>query len=306
MKKEMTGRIEILLATIIWGMAFVVIRDALTTVPFQMLMTWRYVLASAVMLLVFRRRLKKIDKDLILNGAVLGALLYGSQIFQTGALGFADTTAGKVGFISSLYVVLVPLTKWIWKRNGKGNLLPALLAVTGLLLLTLNGNLRIGKGDLVALIGSFGFAAHILAIDAFGKKHSAVELMTFQVLFAALYAGIVQLVSELVSGGAAQQVTWNPQMLLPIIYLGIFSTTFGFLLQFLGQQHLRPEAASVMLSMEAVFAMIFSVLFQGEQLSFRKIAGCILMFAALMLSGKNDNDKIGNSQGNHLNGEMHN
>lgn len=302
MKKEMTGRVEILLATIIWGMAFVVIRDALTTVPFQMLMTWRYVLASAVMLLGFHRYLKKIDKDLVINGAILGALLYGSQIFQTGALSFTDTTAGKVGFISSLYVVLVPLAKWIRNRNGKGNLLPALLAVSGLLLLTLNGEFRIGKGDLVALIGSFGFAAHIFAIDIFGKKHSAVELMTFQVLFAALYAGIVQLIS----GRAAQQTVWNLQMVLPIIYLGIFSTTFGFLLQFLGQQHLRPETASVMLSMEAVFAMIFSVLFQGELLNPRKIAGCILMFAALMLSGKNNNDKIGKSHGKYMNGERDN
>ena len=306
MKKEVTGRAEILLATIIWGMAFVVIRDALTTVPFRMLMTWRYVLASAVMLLGFHRYLKKIDKDLVISGAILGALLYGSQIFQTGALGFTDTTAGKVGFISSLYVVLVPLVKWICKKSGKGNLLPALLAVTGLLLLTLNGNLQIGKGDLVALVGSFGFAAHILAIDAFGKKHSAVELMTFQVLFAALYAGTVQLISGLILGGATQQAAWNLQMALPIIYLGIFSTTFGFLLQFLGQQHLRPETASVMLSMEAVFAMIFSVLFQGEQLSFRKIAGCILMFVALMLNGKDDNDKIGNSQDKHMNGERNN
>ena len=108
-KKETMGKVEILLATIIWGFAFVVIRDALTVVPFHMLMVWRYTIAVAMMVLLFRKQIRKVDRELLFEGAVLGLLLYISQCFQTGALGFADTTAGKVGFITSLYVVQVPL-----------------------------------------------------------------------------------------------------------------------------------------------------------------------------------------------------
>lgn len=107
-KKETMGKVEILLATIIWGFAFVVIRDALTVVPFHMLMVWRYTIAVAMMVLLFRKQIRKVDRELLFEGAVLGLLLYISQCFQTGALGFADTTAGKVGFITSLYVCRSP------------------------------------------------------------------------------------------------------------------------------------------------------------------------------------------------------
>ena len=302
-KKETIGKAEILLATIIWGFAFVVIRDALTVVPFHMLMVWRYTIAVAVMVLLFHKQLRKVDRGLVFEGAVLGILLYISQCFQTGALGFADTTAGKVGFITSLYVVQVPLFSWIYSRGKrKIRILPVLLAVVGLLLLTLNGTFGMGKGDVVALIGSLGFTFHILTIDAFGKRHSAIELMTFQVMFAAVFAWIGCWVME----SPMPEIVWNMQMLFPILYLGIFSTTFGFLLQFLGQQHLKPEHSSILLSMESVFAMTCSVLFQGEQLNLPKLTGCVLMFAALILAGKNNNDKIGNLQGNHMNGEMDN
>ena len=243
------------------------------------------------------------DRGLVFEGAVLGILLYISQCFQTGALGFADTTAGKVGFITSLYVVQVPLFSWIYSRGKrKIRILPVLLAVVGLLLLTLNGTFGMGKGDVVALIGSLGFTFHILAIDAFGKRHSAIELMTFQVMFAAAFAWI----GCWVMGSPMPETVWNMQMLFPILYLGIFSTTFGFLLQFLGQQHLKPEHSSILLSMESVFAMTCSVLFQGEQLNLPKLTGCVLMFAALILAGKNNNDKIGNLQDKHMNGEIDN
>ena len=302
-KKETMGKAEILLATIIWGFAFVVIRDALTVVPFHMLMVWRYTIAVAVMVLLFRKQIRKVDRELLLEGAVLGILLYISQCFQSGALGFSDTTAGKVGFITSLYVVQVPLFSWMYSRGKrKIRILPVLLAIVGLLLLTMNGTFGIGKGDAVALIGSLGFTFHILAIDAFGKKHSAIELMTFQVMFAAVFAWI----GCWVMGSPMPETAWNMQMLFPILYLGIFSTTFGFLLQFLGQQHLKPEHSSILLSMESVFAMACSVLFQGEQLNLSKMAGCVLVFAALILAGKNNNDKIGNSQDNHMNGEIDN
>ena len=118
-KKETMGKVEILLATIIWGFAFVVIRDALTVVPFHMLMVWRYTIAVAMMVLLFRKQIRKVDRELLFEGAVLGLLLYISQCFQTGALGFADTTAGKVGFITSLYVVQVPLFNWIYSRGKR-------------------------------------------------------------------------------------------------------------------------------------------------------------------------------------------
>lgn len=302
-KKETMGKVEILLATIIWGFAFVVIRDAITVVPFHMLMVWRYTIAVAMMVLLFRKQIRKVDRELLFEGAVLGLLLYISQCFQTGALGFADTTAGKVGFITSLYVAQVSLFNWIYSRGKrKIRILPVLLAVVGLLLLTLNGTFGMGIGDVVALIGSLGFTFHILAIDVFGKRHSAIELMTFQVMFAAVFAWI----GCWVMGSPVPETVWNMQMLFPILYLGIFSTTFGFLLQFLGQQHLKPEHSSILLSMESVFAMVCSVLFQGEQLNLQELAGCILMFAALILVGKNNNDKIGNLQDKHMNGEIDN
>ena len=105
-KKETMGKVEILLATIIWGFAFVVIRDALTVVPFHMLMVWRYTIAVAMMVLLFRKQIRKVDRELLFEGAVLGLLLYISQCFQTGALGFADTRPER----------LVLLRRCMWCR----------------------------------------------------------------------------------------------------------------------------------------------------------------------------------------------
>lgn len=282
--KRMTGSLEILLATVIWGYGYVVIRDSLDMIPLSFLMTSRYLTAFMVLALIFVRKLGKMTGQALADGAVLGVFLCIGQYFQTWALGCEDTTAGKVAFITALYVVLVPFLQWaLWKkRPGKKCLFSVLLALPGLLLLTGTGNTGIGKGDFLALAGSLGFTVHILAADRFTEQEDTILLTVLQFGFAALAAGAVQLLA----GVSFPLEQFCPAAIWPLIYLGIFSTMCGFLLQLLGQEKLPPAVSAVLLAMESVFGMFFSVVLLGEHLTMGSLAGCVLMFAAVFLAGQ--------------------
>lgn len=275
------GSVAILAATLIWGYGYIVIRNSLDEVPLHVLMTYRYVIAFAGMLLLFWKRIKQISGRIVREGAVLGMLLYVSQFFQTKALGYADTTAGKVAFITALYVVFVPFLNWIVfkKRPGKMCIVSACFAVAGLYLLT-GGGLGIGKGDFLALIGSLGFSVHILAADIYTERDDVVSLTVLQFGFAAVFSGIVQVFS----GVSLNENIWTISNLWPLIYMGIFSTMAGFFLQLLGQNRLPSNLTAVLLATEAVFGMLFSVLLLGEILTWRIALGCVWMLCAVIMA----------------------
>lgn len=287
--KQIAGTLEILTATIVWGYGYIVIRNSFSMISLNILMTWRYVIAFAVLLAVFRRRMALISRRMLAEGAVLGLLLYASQYFQTSALSFADTTAGKVAFITALYVVLVPFLNWAVFRKKPGRLciLSICLAVPGLFLLTWGGAAGIGKGDLLALIGSIGFSVHILAIDSFTNRDDTIVLTIIQFGFAAVYAGIVQLIS----GDRLAGEIWNMEILWPLFYLGVFSTMLGFLMQFLGQERLPADISALLLATESVFGMLFSFILLGERPSAGGWAGCALMLAAVILAEQHGEEK---------------
>ena len=280
--RSVTGTAEILIATLVWGYGYIVIRDSVSEIPPNVLMTWRYLIAFVVLLLLFRRHMKKMSGKLLREGAVLGGLLYFSQYFQTKALACSDTTAGKVAFITALYVVFVPFLNWIVlkKRPTVRCILAIGLALPGLYLLTCSGEMGLGTGDMLALVGSLGFSVHILAIDSFTAKDDVIALTILQFGSAFVYAAVMQLISqEQLSGGMGSFSVW-----WPLIYLGIFSTMLGFLMQLLGQTKLSPEVSAVLLSTESVFGMLFSVWLLDERLTGRGILGCTLMFGAILLA----------------------
>lgn len=286
-RKSVTGTAEILTATLVWGYGYIVIRDSVSEIPLNVLMTWRYLIAFVVLLLLFRHHMKKISRRLVCEGAVLGGLLYFSQYFQTTALGCSDTTAGKIAFITALYVVLVPFLNWIVfkKRPAARCVIAIALALPGLYLLTCSGEMGLGTGDVLALVGSLGFSVHILAIDSFTAKDDVIALTILQFGSAFVYAAVVQLISQdqLPGGMGSFSVWW------PLIYLGIFSTMLGFLMQLLGQANLSPEVSAVLLSTESVFGMLFSVWLLNERLAGRGILGCVLMFLAILLAKQKEN-----------------
>ena len=234
-KKKWMGSGALLLAAVIWGFGYVVISDSLDLINVHYLMSYRYLLAAVGMAVAFWRQLPGITRPIVGHGAVLGALLYFSQFVQTVACG--RTTAGKVSFITGLYVVLVPLcgAAVFRQRLCRGHWVAICLALPGLFFLTSAG-VGFNYGDALALAGSFGFAIHMLASERFVARSSAVLLSMLQFAWAAvfstvtlLFAGEPLLVPELTVGIGMR-----------FLFMGLVSTLLGFSCKCGGRSRCQP------------------------------------------------------------------
>lgn len=277
--KKWTGSGALLLAAVIWGFGYVVISDSLDLVNVHYLMSYRYLLAAAGMAVVFWRQLPNITHPIMGYGAVLGALLYFSQFVQTVACGY--TTAGKVSFITGLYVVLVPLCGAVIFRQKLcgGHWLAICLALPGLFLLTGAGT-GFNCGDALALAGSFGFAIHMLASERFVARSGAVLLSLMQFAWAAvfstavlLFTGEPLLVPELTVGIGGR-----------FLFMGLISTLLGFFLQMWGQKQVPSSLAAMLLATEALFGLFFSAVLLEEALTPGMLLGGALMLAAIFVA----------------------
>lgn len=278
-KKKWMGSGALLLAAVIWGFGYVVISDSLDLINVHYLMSYRYLLAAVGMAVAFWRQLPGITRPIVGHGAVLGALLYFSQFVQTVACG--RTTAGKVSFITGLYVVLVPLcgAAVFRQRLCRGHWVAICLALPGLFFLTSAG-VGFNYGDALALAGSFGFAIHMLASERFVARSSAVLLSMLQFAWAAvfstvtlLFAGEPLLVPELTVGIGIR-----------FLFMGLVSTLLGFFLQMWGQKQVPASLASMLLATEALFGLLFSVLLLDEALTSGMVLGGALMLAAILVA----------------------
>ncbi len=278
-KKKWMGSGALLLAAVIWGFGYVVISDSLDLINVHYLMSYRYLLAAVGMAVAFWRQLPGITRPIVGHGAVLGALLYFSQFVQTVACD--RTTAGKVSFITGLYVVLVPLcgAAVFRQRLCRGHWVAICLALPGLFFLTSAG-VGFNYGDALALAGSFGFAIHMLASERFVARSSAVLLSMLQFAWAAvfstvtlLFAGEPLLVPELTVGIGMR-----------FLFMGLVSTLLGFFLQMWGQKQVPASLASMLLATEALFGLLFSVLLLDEVLTSGMVLGGALMLAAILVA----------------------
>lgn len=270
----------LILTTIIWGSAFVVMKNSVDIISPTYLLALRFTIASIALIAVFFRRLKQINKTELLCGSLLGIFLFISYLLQT--YGVKYTTASKNAFITTLYVIIVPFLHWFFnkKRPSMKNIGAAVIAVFGLALISLEGDFSVNMGDLLTLFCGLFFAFHIVFIDRYTEHHDPVRLTVIQMVIAAMLSWILAPVLE----GAQDFTVIDGAMLIGLLYLGIFSTMICFLLQNVGQKHLSPNTASIILSFEAVFGLIFSVIFLREEVTPKLMAGCILMFASVIIS----------------------
>lgn len=272
--------IGLIITTIIWGSAFVVMKNSVDIISPTYLLALRFTIAAIALILVFWRKVMKICKSDLLCGGLLGVFLFTSYFFQT--YGLKYTTASKNAFITTLYVILVPFLHWLFNRKkpAGNNIVAAMIAVVGLALLSLEGSLIINIGDFLTLICGFFYAVHIVFIDRYTTDHDPVTMTVIQMVMAAVLSWII---APLLEGPFNYQVI-DSGMMISLLYLGIFSTMIGFLLQNVGQKYLTPNTSSILLSFESVFGLVFSVIFLGDPLTIKLIAGCTLMFAAVILS----------------------
>ncbi|MBE5993911.1 MAG: DMT family transporter [Paenibacillaceae bacterium] len=270
----------LIITTVIWGSAFVVMKNSVDIISPTYLLALRFTIAFAALTVVFWKRLKRVGKTDFICGLVLGFFLFISYFFQT--YGLKYTTASKNAFITTLYVILVPFLHWFFNRKkpSKNNVGAAVIAVIGLGFISLEGDLRVNIGDFMTLICGIFFAFHIVFVDRYTENHDPIILTVMQM---AVAAGLSWVVAPLLEGGLDLSVI-DHSMAVSLLYLGIFSTMICFLLQNMGQKHLSPNTSSIILSFESVFGLLFSVFLLGEPVTLKLLTGCALLFLSVILS----------------------
>ncbi len=273
------GDLLLLLTATIWGLAFVAQRLGMEHVGPFAFNAIRFAIGALVLVPLVRARAHHAEgwRDDLCHGAVLGLILFGGATLQQWGVVF--TTAGKAGFITGLYVVLVPfLGLFVGQRTALGTWLGAVVAVVGLYLLAMNESLTIARGDLLVLIGALFWAVHVLVIGRYSPRTDPVRLACLQFATCAVLSTMAALTLESTTWSGVRGAAW------PILYAGLLSTGVAYTLQVIAQRRAPAAHAAVILSLEAVFAALGGALMLGETLGLRALVGCALMLAGMILS----------------------
>ena len=220
---------------------------------------------------------KKAKKTLYLSGLYCGVILFVASSFQQ--VGIVFTTAGKAGFITTLYIILVPiLGVFLRKKIGKKIWFCVLLALVGLYFLSFIEDMQMNIGDILMLFCALGYAVHIIVIDRYSPHVNAVKLSQIQFFVAGVLSLVVMFVFE------SPNTTHILDAWLPILYVGVISGAIGFTFQIIAQKDTAPAIAALLMSFEAVFAALTGFIILNEILTIRELAGCVLMFAAIVIA----------------------
>lgn len=274
----------LLVVAIVWGSAFVAQRVAAESIGVFLFNGLRFMLGALVLLPLTRRRAsddrprKRLTRQQILRIVLLGSLLFSAAALQQFGLQF--TTAGNAGFVTGLYVVLIPIVlALVWRQPSRPSIWSAsILAVIGMFLLSTGGHMKVNSGDLIELAGAFVWAFHVIFIGKFVQYIDIPRLAIGQYLVCSLISLAIGLGVETNSLANVANVWWT------VVYTGLFSIGLGYTLQALAQKVAPPADAAVILSMEAVFAAIFGWFFLEEILTLPQFLGCVLIFAGMLLA----------------------
>ena len=289
---ELLHTLALLVCAAIWGSAFVaqsVGAEYVGAFTFLAVRNWIAVAFLIPVIFVRDTILKKRGRPsvrpanrtqrrcLLTGGAACGFFLCAASAFQQ--VGIRYTTTAKAGFITALYVVIVPILSVFFGKSVKSRIwMCVALAVLGLYLLCMRGELSLSFGDGVVLVCAFLFACQIMTVDYFAPQVDTVRLSQTQFLVTALLSTVCMFFFEDLSTDSLIKA------LPSIAYAGVMSSGVAYTLQIIGQQNLNPAIASITMSLESVFAALAGWIVLGQSMSFRELAGCVLMFAAIILA----------------------
>jgi len=281
--------ILLLLTATIWGFAFVAQRVGMDFVGPFTFNAVRFALGSLSLLpliLLLQKKQPGADTrpqpDGVCKSVWFAGLLTGGALFAGASLqqaGLVYTTAGKAGFITGLYVVIVPLLGLFWHQRPQiGTWMGAILAAFGLYFLSITKEFHISFGDLLVLIGAFFWAGHVLLIGWLAPRTDSLKLAAAQFAVCSLLSFLTALAIETISIASIWQAA------VPILYGGIGSVGIAYTLQVIAQRDAHPAHSAIILSLEGLFAAIGGWLLLGEVLSLRGLFGCALMLAGMLFS----------------------
>lgn len=272
------GELLMLITAIMWGSGFVGMAKGLEHWSVFQLMAGRFFLASIILSLVFYKKLKLINKAVLWKGGLLGAILFFAFTLQTWGLEY--TTASKNAFLTAINVIIVPIIAYIiYKRRiDRFEFIAAGVAIVGIGFLSLQDSLTINFGDFLSILCAFAFAFDIFYTNVFVKSEDALALTIVQFYTATILSVIGVIILQ------DYPTTYSAEGIGIIIYLAVFCTGVAYVCQNLGMQYANPTKSAIILSTEALFGTMFSVLLLNELLTGRMIFGCILIFFAILFA----------------------
>lgn len=288
MKNKLRGSVCLVTAVLIWGSAFIAQSVGMEKIGPFTFQTFRNGLAILFLIpmasvfdlgkCTFRESKEKWKNPKLWKAGLLcGVALFCAASFQQ--VGLVYTDAGKAGFITAMYIVVIPILGFFVNRKPpKTALVSVVLAVSGLYLLSAVGVSQINKGDLLLMGCALGYAFQIMGVELFGADLDGIRLNCVQVLVTFVLSAAMMFATE------TFQMVDVMTSLGPIAYAGVLSTGIAFSLQIVGQKDLEPTAASIIMSMESVVAVLCGALILKETMTLWEISGCILMFLALTIS----------------------
>ena len=284
-KKILRANLLLLLASAIWGLAFVAQKVGANYIGAFTFNGIRFALGSLSLipvLIYFNKKSSNTSDNTVLDSPLKGGMIAGGVIFVGNSfqqIGMSYTTAGKAAFITAFYIVLVPIFSIFLKRRiSASNWIGVFVALTGLYLLSITESFTISVGDILQVGGAICFAVHILLIDHFIKKVDAIKLSFVQFTTCSILSLVAALIFETITLNSILQA------MIPILYGGICSVGIAYTLQVVGQKNAKPSHAAIILSMESVFATLGGFMILNENLTFRALMGCLLMLLGILLS----------------------
>jgi drug/metabolite transporter (DMT)-like permease len=278
--QQLVAKLALLLATLIWGSSFIIMKDALDDITTYYLLAIRFTGAFVLLGIVFWKKWKHINKEVIIAGFIMGTALIAAYAFQT--FGLIDTTPGKNAFLTAGYCILVPFLFWgiAGSRPDKFNVIAAVLCIVGIGLVALDDNLSVGRGDLLTLVCCVFYALHIVVSAKFTRTMDVMLLTIGQFFFAAMWSWVLAFLFEppLIVSEMSTEI-W-----MVLGYLCVFATAGALGLQTFGLKYTSPSAGALILSLESVFGVIFSIMVGAEEVTARLLIGFAVIFFAIVVS----------------------
>lgn len=285
-KKENLGRIYLLIVAILWGSSLTVVKSAQDVFRPNMILAIRFSLACIILSIIFYKKLKKITREDIKSGLIIGVFLFLAYSVQTIGVGFTDP--GRSAFLSASYCVIVPFIAWMTmkKTPDRFNIIAAIFCIIGIYFVSVKGGsseLQIGRekilGDGLALLSGVLFASHIVAVTKFSKGKDPIVMTILQFFMAAILSLITTFALE-----KNFPLEFTRRATMEVIYLAVMCTAVALLLQNIGQKSVSESSAALILALESVFGVLIPFVMGIEHLTINTIIGFVMIFVAIIIS----------------------
>ncbi len=283
-KQEHIADLFLLSVTVFWGSTFIIVKKSIEIMPTFAFLSLRFWLASAILIVLFFPKFKKLNRTIIRDGVLLGIMLFLSYAFQTVALEYSK--AGVVGFLTGLNVVMVPIMSALIVRKipSAYSQIGVFLALIGVALMSFRAGFSVSFGDSLAIVCAFFVSVHILMTDRFSRKYDTYLLTTIEITVLAVLSTVTSLAKE----PYLIPEHFSGYIVTSLIITAVFATVYAFVVQTTMQQYTTPTKTALIFTMEPVMSAVFGYILGGEVLSLRGYVGALTIFIGLVVAELGD------------------